>query len=112
MVLIPAIESYFVAAKKRAEFIGRLVDEIIDILVFPESVSKDIQENKYKYYRLDGRDIYYQYFLLAGHRVLEAKQQELDKENTDRTIRNFAIDYYGLFLINCYYGPYKLSVLF
>lgn len=24
--------------------------------------------------------------------------------------RTFAIDYYGLNLLNCYYGPYKLHV--
>ena len=85
---------------------------MIDILVSPESVSKDIAEKKYTYFSLNGKDIYYQYFLLAGHRALQDKQKELDKDRTDPIRSNFAIDHYGLFLINCYYGPYKLSVVY
>jgi hypothetical protein len=43
MVLFPAIESYFIAAKERAEFIGRVLEEMISILLFPKSVIKDIK---------------------------------------------------------------------
>jgi hypothetical protein len=39
MVIFPAIESYFVAAKEKAEFIGRILDEMISILIFPESIA-------------------------------------------------------------------------
>jgi len=84
----------------------------MDILVSPESVLKDIAEERYTYFSLNGKDIYYQYFLLAGHRVLQDKQQALDKDSMDPARSSFAIDYYGLFLINCYYGPYKLSVVY
>jgi hypothetical protein len=49
---------------------------------------------------------------MAGHRVLQTKQLEMDTDNKDYNIRAFAIDHYGLFLINCEYGPYKLNVLF
>ena len=84
----------------------------MDILVSPESVLKDITEERYNYFSLNGKDIYYQYFLLAGHRVLQDKQQSLDKDSTDPTRSNIAIDYCGLFLINCDYGPYKLSVVY
>jgi hypothetical protein len=42
MVLIPAMQGYFVAAKQRAEFIGRVLDEMIAVLLSPESVAKDI----------------------------------------------------------------------
>jgi hypothetical protein len=35
MVLYPAVESFFIAAKEKSEFIGRLLAEVIDILVFP-----------------------------------------------------------------------------
>jgi len=103
MVLIPAMQNFFVAAKEGAEFIGRILDEMILILMFPKLVLKDIEENK---------DIYNQYFLLAGLRLLEAKQLELDNKNINPNFRNFAIDYYGLFLINNQYGPYKLSLIF
>jgi len=34
MVLIPAMENYFIAAKERAEFIRRVLEEMIAILVF------------------------------------------------------------------------------
>jgi hypothetical protein len=43
MVLFPAIESYFIAAKEKAEFIGRVLEEMISILLFPKSVIKDIK---------------------------------------------------------------------
>jgi len=112
MVLIPAMQNFFVAAKEGAEFIGRILDEMILILMFPKLVLKDIEENKYEYFNLNGKDIYNQYFLLAGLRLLEAKQLELDNKNINPNFRNFAIDYYGLFLINNQYGPYKLSLIF
>jgi hypothetical protein len=38
MVLIPAMQSYFVAAKVGAEYIGKVLDEMIAILTFPESI--------------------------------------------------------------------------
>jgi len=41
MVLIPAIENYFIAAEKNAEFIGRLIEEMVDILVDRDSVPLD-----------------------------------------------------------------------
>jgi hypothetical protein len=74
MVLMPAMENYFVAAKQGAEFIGRLLEEMIDILVSPESVRKDVEENKYQYINVDTKDVYYNFFFLAGQRVLETKQ--------------------------------------
>ena len=73
------MENYFVAARKGAEFIGRILDSMIDILVSPESVSKDIAEERYKYFSLNGKDIYYQYFLLAGHRVLKTNNKHWTK---------------------------------
>jgi hypothetical protein len=47
MVLIPATQGYFIAAKQKAEFIGKWLEQMIDILTFPENVSKDIQGKKY-----------------------------------------------------------------
>jgi hypothetical protein len=38
MVLIPAMQSYFVAAKEGAEYFGKILNEMIAILVFPESI--------------------------------------------------------------------------
>jgi hypothetical protein len=82
------------------------------ILASPASIAQDLQQNKYQYYNLDGKDIYYQYFPLAGQRVLQTKQRELDRDHTEKGTRSFAIDYYGLRLINCHYGPYKLGLTF
>jgi hypothetical protein len=88
-----------------------MLDEMISILIFPESIVKDIENGKYQYFNLKSTDVYYQYSFLAGQRVIQAKQLKLDTENNNPNTRNFAIDYYGLFLINSYYGPYKLSVI-
>ena len=35
MILIPSIEDYFIAAEKKAEFIGSLIDEIVYVLQNP-----------------------------------------------------------------------------
>jgi hypothetical protein len=35
MVVIPAMQSYFVAAKEKAEFIGKFLDEMIAVLLTP-----------------------------------------------------------------------------
>jgi hypothetical protein len=59
MVLFPSIESYFIAAKERAEFIGRVLEDMISILLFPKSVAKDIEEGKYEYFRSNTTDVYY-----------------------------------------------------
>lgn len=69
------------AAKKGAEYVGRFVDEMINILTFPEQITKDIQDNKYQYYHLENRDTYVHYYVLAGQRVLQAKQKEIDNQN-------------------------------
>jgi hypothetical protein len=42
---------------------------------------------------------------VAAQRVLQTKQRELDSLNKTKKFRDFAIDDYGLFLINCFYGP-------
>jgi hypothetical protein len=36
MVLIPTLESYFIAAEKQAEFIGKLIEVCTRILEVPE----------------------------------------------------------------------------
>jgi lipid A disaccharide synthetase len=40
MVIFPAIERYFVAAKKKAEFIGRVLEEMITIPSSPNQLRK------------------------------------------------------------------------
>lgn len=39
--------------------------------------------------------------------VLQDRQKRMDGNKAD-DYRHFAIDYYGMSLINCYYGPYRL----
>lgn len=112
MVLIPTIENYFIAAEKGAQFIGKLIEESISILLTPESIKKDIAEKKYSYIHIDDHDVYYQYFLLASQRVLLKRQSELDSSSKDSSTRSFAIDSFGLNLINCYYGPNKTNIIF
>lgn len=50
--------------------------------------------------------MYYEYFLLANQIILQDRQKKIDEEGGH--YRKFAIDYYGINLINCFYGPYKL----
>jgi hypothetical protein len=59
MVIFPAIESYFIAAKERAEFIGRVLEDMISILRFPKSVNKDIEDGNYEYFKRKITDVYY-----------------------------------------------------
>lgn len=112
MVVIPSVEVYFLAAKQKSEFVQRFIEEMIDILAFPQQISQDIKDRKYEYYHIENRDVYFHYYVLAGQRVLQAKQKEIDSKNKDPNVRNFAIDSYGLFLINCFYGPQKANSYF
>jgi len=82
MILIPTIESYFIAARTKSEFIGLLINEIIDILRFPKNIMGGMTANKYAYINVDGKDIYQQYFIFASQRVLIKKQNQLDQINT------------------------------
>jgi len=59
MVIFPLIETYFIAAEKKAEFIGKFIDEIIIILKYPMTVNEDIAEKRYNYISVDGKDVYY-----------------------------------------------------
>ncbi len=67
------------------------------------------QRGHYKLKNLKGEDMYYEYFLIATQVVLQDKQKEIDSAKIDN-YRHFAIDYFGLNLINCYYAPYKLKI--
>lgn len=62
------------AAQKKAEYLDQLIQEIINILSVPEGVSKDISEQKYQYIRVDDKDVFYEYFMIAHQRVLLKKQ--------------------------------------
>lgn len=59
---------------------------------------------------MNGGDIYYEYFVIAAQRVLQFRQLALDSRNKKGPHRTFAIDYYGLELLSCYYGPYKVKL--
>jgi hypothetical protein len=47
----------------------------MNILTSPTSVNEDIASKKYKYIMTDGKDVYYQYAILACQRVLAQKQK-------------------------------------
>jgi hypothetical protein len=65
---------------------------------------------KYNFIHLNDHDIYYQYFMLATQKILIDRQDELSSQNNADNA--FAIDSYGLYFINCYYGPFKSAILF
>lgn len=60
---------------------------------------------------LRGDDPYYEFFYISSHLVLQKKQKELDLISTDDK-KLYAIDYYGLYTINCLHGPMKLKYHF
>jgi len=74
MILIPTMEDFFIAADKKSEFIKELIDEIIIILKSPENAKKDISSKKFNYIKIEGKDIYYEYFMVASQRVILKKQ--------------------------------------
>ena len=63
-------------------------------------------KSKYKLVSGLKLDIYSEFFVLATQLLLQKKQKKIDSVKIDE-YRHFAIDYYGLNLINCLYGPYK-----
>jgi hypothetical protein len=106
MTLFPALENYFIAAEKSAAFIARIIERIVKLLQKPDSFKRE--RGHYKLNNLKGEDMYYEYFLLAVQTTLQDKQKEIDSIKIDSD-RHFAIDFYGLYLINCFYAPYKLK---
>jgi hypothetical protein len=60
---------------------------------------------------LKGDDPFYEFFYIAGQLVIQNKQKELDLiSKVDNKL--YAIDYYGLYTINCMVGPMKLKSYF
>ena len=43
--------------------------------------------------------------------ILKEKQKQIDSF-TLNSYKRFAFDYYGISLINAYYGPYKLDMIY
>lgn len=63
--------------------------------------------------KIKGEDPYYEFFFIACHIVLQNKQRELDQWvylGAGDYPTKFALDYYGLYTINRYYGPFKLKI--
>jgi hypothetical protein len=62
-----------------------------------------------------GNDPYYEFFFLASQFVIHHKQKVLSSliflDQKDHPLK-LALDYYGLYSINRYYGPYKLKIRF
>jgi len=59
---------------------------------------------------LNEKVVYSEFVTIASKKIIQSKQKELNTINRDQNYRKFAIDYYGLFLINRNYGPFKLEV--
>ena len=75
MILIPAMEDYFIAAQKKSEFIRQLIDEVIYILRNTEDIKNEIVKKGFNYTKIQANDIYFEYFFAACQRVLLKKQQ-------------------------------------
>jgi hypothetical protein len=54
--------------------------------------------------------IYSEFVTIASKKVIQSKQIELNRVSRDTNYRKLAIDYYGLFLINHNYAPFKLEI--
>lgn len=106
VTVFPALEDYFIAAQRDTRFLRRLLEEMEGLLRRPEEFLRE--KIHYKLVNLKGEDIYYEYFLIAAQVVLQQRQTAIDAAKLDG-FRHFAIDDYGLQLINCYYAPYKLK---
>jgi hypothetical protein len=83
---------------------------MVAILKDPEVGKTEVQKNAKQYPGLQGKDIYFEYYLIAVKKVIISKQVELDSRYTKINDRHFAIDHYGIFSINCHYAPYKIKV--
>lgn len=75
----------------------------------PKLAYNELKKKVFTNRRMDGGDIYYEYFVLASLRVIQLKQKYLDRIYEKEPHRQFAIDYYGLETINCHYSPFKIS---
>jgi hypothetical protein len=102
MLIFPSLEDYFIAAAPNSPFLNALLTQITELLTNPGNFKRE--RGKYKLNRLNGNDIYYEYIFIASQIVLQEKQKQIDQANIDQ-YRHFAIDYYGLNLINCHYAP-------
>lgn len=60
---------------------------------------------------LNGNDPYYEFFYIAAHMVIQKKQKELNKISKEDN-KLYAVDYFGLYTINCQVGPMKLKTYF
>ena len=52
MILIPAMEDYFIAAQKKSEFIRQLIDEMIYILRNTEDIKNEIAKKGLNYTKI------------------------------------------------------------
>jgi hypothetical protein len=98
----PSLEPYFIAADKGTPFITELIATIAQLL----RVSQSFKRRHFRLQRLSGDDIFTEYFYISVQIMLQNRQKQIDGANKD-PFRHFAMDHYGLSLINCYYGPIK-----
>jgi hypothetical protein len=98
----PSLEPYFIAADKGTPFITELIATIAEFLGKPQNFKR----HNFLLQKLRGDDIFTEYFHISVQIVLQNQQKQIDSANKDPS-RHFAMDHYGLSLINCYYGPYK-----
>jgi hypothetical protein len=75
----------------------------------PESV-RGLHES-YKFRNLSEKELYSDFVGLASQVILQNRQREIESE-LGESYKHFAIDYYGLQLINAFYFPRKLQLAY
>ena len=113
MIKSPGLETFFVAAVAKGEFLGRVLEELHKILESPDYLAACRKTFELKVGEAEHKDPYELGVVLASHIVIHERQLELawlfpDQSSVDR----FAVDEYGLFTINSRYFPRKIRQIF
>ena len=113
MIKSPGLETFFMAAVAKGEFLGRLLEELHKILESPDYLAACRNTFDLKVGEADRKDPYEFGVLLASHIVIHERQLELERVFPDQSrVDRFAIDEYGLFTINSRYFPRKIRQVF
>jgi hypothetical protein len=76
----------------------------------PASMQEEVNQHPQDYPGLSGKDSYFEYYKFSAVKVLRSKQADLDKIHEKDAYRTFAVDYFGLLTMSCYYAPYKIKI--
>lgn len=110
MIQFPCFEPYFLAAVAEGEYLRELLTEYVDLLTHPDSLAEKMSRYAVDMGGLHGKDLYYEALYLSQQIVLRRKQQQIDAAGNDGS--RFAVDHFGVAVINERYFPKKLQFTF